>query len=82
MLSDREFWKLANGFDVIASESDGVCSLFVSGNKNGKNVELISKYLEANGIKHVLTATIDSHFIEVPIVKKLEAIGAIEQWKW
>ncbi|GAB2198994.1 hypothetical protein MAH4_31300 [Sessilibacter sp. MAH4] len=43
ILSGIEFWELENGFEVIASESDESCVLFVNGKKNGKNVELISK---------------------------------------
>lgn len=82
ILSGREFWELDNGFDVIATESDSTCVLFVSGKKNGKNVELVSKYLEAKGINHVLGATIDSQCIEVPKSQKLETMEAIEQWRW
>jgi hypothetical protein len=74
ILSGRESWKLTNGFEVIASESDGACVLFVSGKKNGKNVELVSTYLEVKGVNHILGATIDSHCMEIPIDKKLEKI--------
>ncbi len=82
ILSGSEFWELENGFEVIASESDESCVLFVNGKKNGKNVELISKYLEAKYIEHELSATIDSQCIEVPKVHKLQTMEVIEQWNW
>lgn len=82
IFSRREFWKLENGFEVIVSETDDSCVLFVSGNKNGKSVDLVSAYLDAQGIKHSLGETIDSKCIELPKPEKLEALKVIEQWAW
>jgi len=82
ILSDREFWDLDNGFKVIASTNDGQCTLFVSGSGNGKNIELVSKYLEAMKVKHNLISTIDSYAIVVPIESKFDAINELEKWRW
>lgn len=82
ILADREFWLLENGFEVIASEHKENCILFISGKKNGKNIELVSKYLESKKLEHELTSTIDSYAVVVSQSNKEKAINIIEQWEW
>lgn len=82
ILGGREFWSLENGFEVIASDRNGSCTLFVSSKKNGKNIELVSKYLEAKKLPHQLTSTIDSYALVVSSERKQEALMLIESWVW
>ncbi|MET0052130.1 MAG: hypothetical protein ABW095_13770 [Candidatus Thiodiazotropha sp.] len=66
ILSKRQWWTVGESCEALVVYENGKCSINITGNSGDLTASIGKKINEDHSCNFVITATIDSGFIEIP----------------